>query len=239
MVWGARFRNVDNVLQIDESFFCLCLVGKGSATAATTHPLTSRIRYVDLTYAGTYPLLALHIPVIGNRFGGIVATVRNPNGTWTSRVVISWPSLSAAPPGTWDFEWFLYDRPPNVVAPAWGMRVRNAAGEVVYHSSFRLMKVAGQPFGGVGGTYNYGAKVAVTAFGFWYVDDRTETDEQGNTYQAFSAGLEGFNCPSGGVFFDNRIVEFSQGSGAPWLPSTGLNGIGNNIAPLIIDVTGL
>jgi hypothetical protein len=99
MPWGLRIRNQDRVIQFADNVICPVLVSKGSATATVLHPLAwfsgggYNLRYVDLTYSGYRPILALRVTDLGTRVKRIVgqtSTIRNGNGTWTTRVFVAW-----------------------------------------------------------------------------------------------------------------------------------------------------
>lgn len=137
---GLQVFNNDYITVIDENFFNLCLLGKGSAVTSNN----PNYSYVDVTLACSQPTIAFKC-VTG--FAYVLTQKNNGNGTWTFR-------LGAATANQTIYYW-LFDIPPSASNSKSGMQVFNAAGALIFDANYPYLSpvafyqdVDGSLFGG-------------------------------------------------------------------------------------------
>lgn len=119
---GAGFQvfNNDNIIVIDENFFNLCLVNKGSVTTSN-NPSYS---YVDITLTCSQPTIAFKCT---SGFAYVLTQRNNGNGTWTFRFGASTANQT--------INFWLFDT-PKMNGSNSGFQVFNSAGALIFDASF-------------------------------------------------------------------------------------------------------
>lgn len=169
MTAGLRiFNQATGSVQIDELFRSLSFRDKGTKTLAVgggdgLHGFV----YDTITVTAGLPIV---VAAGANCFAYVGGYHDNGDGTWD--VFLGCDAGSA---GT-DVNWWLFDA-KGPVTDTFGLQVKNAAGEVVYHSSWKIMvvptSVSGSPASGnhtwtSGHTY---AAFQVDDFAFYNTDN--------------------------------------------------------------------
>lgn len=121
MPTGFQAFNSNYITVIDDDFFNLCLVGKGSVTTSNN----SNYSYVDVTLACREPTMAFKCT---SGFAYILTQKNNGNGTWTFRF--------GASTGSRTIDYWLFDIPPSASNSRSGMQVFNAAGALIFDANY-------------------------------------------------------------------------------------------------------
>lgn len=190
---GIRIRNDAGAIQIDETYVNFVLVGKGSTTIATTYfaagGTAGRTVYrTDITVTGrTAPLLA-----IKSSQAVVVEKVTVSGGSWTWRVLAN---------ATTSIDWYCFDLAPVEETDTFGLAVFNAAGDPVFHSSQKPLRIAAAfGYGDGDGFYidtvpavsltagrAYAAIQLAMGGGEW-VQEESPAEQKGNWYSGSEAG---------------------------------------------------
>ena len=250
MTAGLMFVNDQNVIQVDETFVCLSLVAKGTATATVGHAQASSVRIIDIQFAGRdMPVIALRLPA--NRLMAASHIGTNLSGsTWTFRIaVVNMPGGSALP---YTFDYYIFDRPPQAPASGFvGIVVNDANGSTTFNSQYppALYKTLAE------GTWNAAAKtytfdtsrsyaVAITQ-GIGYVEQETESqDTNGNiTFtQSWHPIMDCIYSTTGGFYLEYGKQCGAGGDGPAPTVSYGIEAGSNTSSDtpiMVFDVTGL
>lgn len=140
MPTGLQVLNDSGDIVIDEEYRSFALKSSGSATMGSTDiGGTAAIYTVDITVTNcTTPMLALkaanYVSVLG-------VNVSGSTYTWTVSSNVA----------SFSFDWWCFDV-AAVPADTFGLAVYNAAGELVFHSSSKAMRVVRSDDAGTGGT---------------------------------------------------------------------------------------
>ncbi|KRG47335.1 hypothetical protein ARC20_03120 [Stenotrophomonas panacihumi] len=126
-----------SMLQIDGSYQNLHQRSKGSATTTTIYfPLAgANVSYVAVQFGGGFN----RRPLVAVRSGSLVAMgnpQQNPDGSWWAYFYVR-ADVGAT------FDWYAYDTLAPAERGTYGLQVMNAAGEVVFDSTWRAMRVVG------------------------------------------------------------------------------------------------
>lgn len=137
---GLQVLNDDGNIVIDEEYRNFTLHAKGTATMGSTDIGGTALIYAcTITVTGcTTPMLALnsasYVSVIGAGVSG---------GTYTYEIYSNTPSFT--------FNWYVFDV-PTMPADTFGFEVYNSAGQLVFHSSSKAMRVVRSDPAGTNGT---------------------------------------------------------------------------------------
>lgn len=137
MTAGLFLKNEAGGIQIDETYPSVGLIQSGNLTIQTINHSgwSSSFGYDEhgaiITVTGTRPILALG----GDYFCGIKSTVDNGDGTWTFQVC-----AEVAANGH-DVPYYVFDNATLVADEGCGLLVWNAAGELVFASSQKPMRL--------------------------------------------------------------------------------------------------
>lgn len=120
---GAGFQvfNNDNIIVIDENYYNLCLVSKGSTTTNNN----ANNYYVDITLSCREPIIAFKCT---SGFAYVLTQRNNGNGTWTFRF--------GSERGNQVIYYWLFDIPPATSPSNTGMQVFNASGGLVFDANY-------------------------------------------------------------------------------------------------------
>lgn len=228
MVAGLRVRGTHGIYQIDENTVNLSLRAKGTVVFNTAHPAGTTSGQID--YVGEFPVLVLHVPVGNGIIAGISEVYRNGN---------SWQFVVAAAQrsgftGIFQAEWFIYDRPANTGGA--GLRLRDASGNVRFHSNDYPMRIAGYNDGGV----VPGRKYGFMAYGR-YDHQETEREEETSSgtieYTTYwTRYFTGWFNDGNGTGSDTRSIAGGTGQGAAY-NNAGLGPVDLGGAVFTMDVT--
>lgn len=221
-MFGAQFRNNNQVIQIDETTPCMSLkrTGRFSANNYTSD--------FSVSEPGCQtPLLAIR-PV---NFSAAIASQYLSNGVW-SWYVQGWDtSLTAS--GNWYVDWFLFDKPaPTPSTGGWGIELYKN-GVVTYSSKHPPMKIAGVGDGTypAGRTYAFHQSRMAIEEGEMIYDTRDIEDSRGNPTGEFETIARGYEkIPSGWIIEGTRVMAYKRTSTDYWIQPSNL---------LVLDVTGL
>ena len=222
----------------DETTFCLSFVGKATVTATINHPAGSgaNLKYVDITYVGSEPIIAWKNGDANQRCC-VLSTTRS-GSTWTFRVLVINGSA-----GSFAFTYYIFDRPVPVAHSSGGIEVYGPGGAIVFSSDKPLFRAVSQVpyyFGSPSGSVSLPAgDYAITMSGMIETQDDIDVGEGGEiterrTYRAMGAKVRSDYAEY--VQVTTNIV-FGL-SGVP-APGGGLNGYGGQSGALVIDVAGL
>jgi hypothetical protein len=154
---GIQIFNDSGVLQIDETYINYVLISKGTATTNQSSPnysWSSRpVYYVEITATGrTAPMIALKASQGAEVF---VVNGSVSSGTWKWRIVGGANNVS--------FDYYIFDVAP-VSTDTFGVAIYNAAGDPVFHSSQKPLRVGGV-FESEGTILPYGTSFNQSDFG--------------------------------------------------------------------------
>jgi len=219
MAAGLRIYNDDGIVQIDSDYRNFSFISKGSATCNLAAGGAASGQFAAITVTGAEaPMVAI------NPGDSIVCLwrVSVSGSTWTL-------CYYGAAGATFDYWVFDYYQTP-VTSPA-GLKVFNAAGDVVYHSDVAPMRIAGfNASGGVSGLpsgRSYAGIQTAAAFSESYLD----LGFGSVTYTSRLSGLRQLSATSLGLFpviFESYTVGSAGTDVAD--PSPGL---------IVVDVTNL
>lgn len=148
MAAGLQVLNTNGVLQIDQDFSNFKLVQKGRALSASmgnfpANGMGSYVRrYLDITVAGGYPLVALK-PLGANQFsdgvGWGVFSVTAVSGGWTIRLCVG--SFADIPTACQcDYYVFTTDVGGAASPSGFGLQVFKSDGAIAYDSNFPYLR---------------------------------------------------------------------------------------------------
>ena len=243
---GFRAVTAAGVVQIDESHLCLSLRAKGSATASIAHTMsqgaTWLLRYRDLTFTSAdAPIVALRVTE-ANQYTGVIAVTRSGN-VWTFRILVIGQATNS-----FQFQYWIFDRPSAPSVSGFGLIVRDAANRVVFNSNDPVIRVVGQAPGdyGAGRTYAFAYSSVINYF--HEIVDNTPTGFL--TLENIQAW--GCRATTTGVQRVQQTIYGNVLNGeAPsrFAPGAGLNGWGGgdvnygfapaDMSMLVLDVTGM
>ncbi len=167
MAVGARIRNSDKALQIDERYRNFSLRAKGSATCSTAWTTGGVTKYRgQVSFTGGFAPLCFVTPTSGNMIAQWGASVSG--SVWTFEFL---SSVNGAA-----FNWFVFDVPGGSPPPGVGLRVWRPAsrgGGVAFDSRQPPLKIvsvqtAGAPAVPIPSGRVYAA--LQTTSGFFYTD---------------------------------------------------------------------
>lgn len=218
MTAGIQIFNNAGVVQIDEAFINYVLISKGTATTNQGSPnysFSSRpVYYVEITATGrTAPMIALKAAKGAEVF---VVNGSVSGDTWKWRVVSGYNGGS--------FDYYIFDLAP-VSADTSGVAVFNAAGDPVFHSSQKPLRVGGV-YTSEGLIFTYYTDLNQADFGagrtwagvqLFIGNGENEQEEEFNTRYAW---WEGVYSHANGIGVGGILTRLVSGSGDgvvnPW-----------------------
>lgn len=215
---GLQIFNDAGVYQIDETYINYVLISKGTATTNSASPNYSfsarPIYYVEITATGrTAPILALK-----GTYGDAVCVVGGSvsDGTWKWRVAASDNGIS--------FDYYIFDVAP-LSSDNFGLQVFNTAGDPVFHSSQKPLRVAGTftsngeilPYANTGNQQDFGTSRTWAAVQLYAGNGENELEEGGEVNYAW---WEGVYSHANGIGVGAVLTRLTAGSGygafSPW-----------------------
>jgi hypothetical protein len=128
--FGLKTLTSFGVNLIDEDFKSLAVVASGSLTTDETG-----ITKIITRAGGVNPILALNCP---DPIGILAQGRSGSTFTWQVRSGL----ISTAV----NFDYWVFDNPPNTAPTGMGLVVRNAAGQIAFNSNFKHMRIEDQLF---------------------------------------------------------------------------------------------
>lgn len=221
-MFGAQFRNNNQVIQIDETTPCMSLVRTGRFNA------NNNTSDFSVSQAGCQtPLLAIR----PNNFSAAIASQNVTSGVW-SWYVQGWDTPRTAP-GNWSVDWYLFDKPASAPSTSgWGIELYKN-GVVTYSSKNPPMKIAGVNLGTypAGRTYAFHQSRMAIEQGEMQYDSRDIEDSRGNPTGEFEIIPRGYEkVPSGWEIIGTQVAAYKRTNTDYWIEP-------NNL--LVLDVSGL
>lgn len=231
---GAEITTNSGVIQINESFPCLCLRYQGTATSNIRHPMSTNstnnlVNYVDLAFTATNPIVAIS----GPQSYGIIAVRKNSATNWTFRVITVFTGSPAA------FTYFVYDN-PIIAANGAGFEFYSTSGELFFSSATPVFSVyttiAASNESSV--TLQSGRTYAVCFNSTITSSTSDEHLTNGDVITTWTAKIDAINIVSGSANKIEPVITGGSGIGASAPEPTGdLGSFGSPNMALIIDVT--
>lgn len=232
---GAEFYTDSGVIQINDQYPVIQLRQKGSLVATIDHPADPTpgvgwsSKYVDVSYSGANPFIALNS---SGCYSSVLSTVRS-GSNWTFRVLVTSKTTD------FSFNYYIFDNPPQT-SLGYGLEVRNSAGQIVFSSNYGVSKITHvDPISPL--SLTPGRTYAWVHTGYIYKDESTEVNTRGElittvTITAYGARVVGSTYDAAGV-----VIFGFVGSGGGTYPNPGgdLGGWGAVSPQIIMDVTGL
>ena len=234
MVAGFQCFNDGGALQVDDTqTFCMGIAATGTAQATINVENGQAARYVDISYTGEAPLIAIAPP--SPLSGGVLGTVVS-GSTWTFRVVIC-PRTGG--PGAGDastpFRYYIFDRVRPKSGPA-GIEIYDAAGRLTFSSGSKVMNILAGNDEPTGRT-----SIAFVLNGQITSASDSPTDEEGNVTTIWTTSFQGGTINGDRAQIVSRFIggdQFEGGGSGPTAPN-GIAGWGNLSEILVVDVAGL
>ena len=151
MAYGIEIYNDSGQIQIDQDYFNLSLKSKSALSSLSAasfggtylgQPTYSKSAvFWVIDYTGTTPVVAVKPPDGRSIFVSHLYdenTTGSPPTAGTRRLVFWSPGTTAA-----TLTWYLFDRvdTTGILDTGYGIQVKNASGQVVYHSAKPVMRI--------------------------------------------------------------------------------------------------
>jgi|GEM_PF-2173330 len=243
---GFRSITAGSTLQIYDNHLCLSLRAKGATTATAAHTMsqggTWLLRYHDLTFINAdAPIVAVRVTE-ANQYAGVIAVTRSGN-VWTFRVLVMGQATNS-----FQFQYWIFDRPSAPMASGLGLIVKDASNRVVFNSNDPVIRVVGQAPGDYGSGRIYAFAYSSVINYFHEIVDNTPTgwltleSIQAWGCRATPTGVQrALQTVFGNVLNGDAPPQFAPGSG---LNGWGGGDVNYGFAPaemsmLVLDVTGM
>lgn len=124
-------------LQVDENYFNMSCVQKGTVYLPAGDAYDRTLSRVSLTFDGVYPMLFLRPR---NSVAAVTSIV--VDGASHKFTIVGGLAEGGAPKEDW-VDWYLFDRPPPPAPHGAGLQVFNGNSECVFDSDYPPMRVIG------------------------------------------------------------------------------------------------
>jgi hypothetical protein len=201
MTTGIKVTNDDGNLSFSDSNDYYIYQEQLTSSKATV--MFGQRFYWTTTYSGSaFPIVFIWS---NNRYGSIVDTFRNANGTWQIHVWTAWNSASDTASNMQ--AWVFVDSSQASTSPSYGIRINNASGTRVYDSDMDIIKIQG--FGTVPASGTANASCSL------YLIEQVQVQAH---------GISGMTKPAALLYHNNQQYRECSGSSYFWKAISAIDG---------------